>query len=183
MYDGYKDDGKILPGYKYKVLISVSRNRTKEATANLYDANLKLVYQFHVRLHGQIGKNQLCTNGDTPSGLALFDLNSPEDNPKVYGPYPVNRVVAGLAGNAKMLLINSENTIRSGILLHTGDWNNWQPPQPMPNSNGCIHTWPKMCYDVWQQLEALGVNVRPNTDGKLPYPYAPQGLISIQEVD
>ena len=33
--------------------------------------------------------------GDT-AGLTEFDLNSPEDEPKLFGPYPVNRAVQGL---------------------------------------------------------------------------------------
>lgn len=40
----------------------------------------------------------------------LLDLNSPEDDPTLYGPYPINRVVRGIAGNAGLLL----NNIRSG---------------------------------------------------------------------
>jgi len=182
MSDGYKDDGKILPGYKYKVHIAVPQNRSIEPTASLYDSGMNLIFQFRVRLHGQPGRNQFCTNGDTPTGLSLFDLNSPEDNPKVYGPYPVNRVVQGLSGNAKILLSNSVSTIRSGILLHTGEWANWQPPEPMPNSDGCIHTWPEFCRTVWIHLISLGVEVRTNTGGQLPYPYVPQGLISIEEI-
>jgi len=180
-YDGYKDDGKILPGFLYKVHIAVSRNRSIETTAFLYDSNMTLVYQFHVRLHGTQGRNQFCTDGDTPTGLSLFDLNSPENDPKDFGPYPVNRVVVGLSGNAKLLLSNSVNTIRTGILLHTGEWTNWQPPQPMPDSDGCVHTWPQMCESVWKNLLSLGVVTRQNTFGQLPYPYTPQGIISIEE--
>ena len=100
-----------------------------------------------------------------------FDLNSPESDPKEYGcdprscilagvsaletclsrvslslrsPYPVNRAVAGLRGNAAWLMKNDASTIRGGILMHTGEWANysdWQPPLPMPNSLGCIHAW------------------------------------------
>jgi len=32
-------------------------------------------------------------------------------------------------------------------------------------------------------LEELGVIIRPNTLGKLPYPYKPQGLLSVEEID
>lgn len=31
-------------------------------------------------------------------------------------------------------------------------------------------------------LEELGVDIRPNTLGKLPYPYEPQGLLSVEEI-
>jgi hypothetical protein len=36
---------------------------------------------------------------------------------------------------------------------------------------------------IWQILVRIGVEVRNNTDGKLPYPYKPQGLISIEQID
>jgi hypothetical protein len=35
---------------------------------------------------------------------------------------------------------------------------------------------------VWQLLVAEGVQVRNNTGGALPYPYKPQGLVSIELV-
>lgn len=41
-----------------------------------------------------------CDAGDTVTGLVEIDLNSPEPNPAMYGPWPVNRVVRGLDGNA-----------------------------------------------------------------------------------
>ena len=66
---------------------------------------------------------------------ASVDLNSPEpaSSEAFYGPYPVNRVVAGLRGNMGLLLsTNASEAIRSGILLHTGEWANatdgaWDP--------------------------------------------------------
>jgi hypothetical protein len=54
-------------------------------------------------------------------GLMTFDLNSPENDPVDFGPYPVNRAVQGLKGNAFIVISN----IRDGILLHTGEWPNW----------------------------------------------------------
>ena len=42
----------------------------------------------------------LNATGDTVTGLVEIDLNSPEPNPAVYGPWPVNRVVRGPDGNA-----------------------------------------------------------------------------------
>ena len=139
------------------------------------------------------------SNGNTVTGLMQADLNSPEDEPKFYGPYPVNRAVEGLAGNAKWLVPG----LRNGILLHTGEWPDWQPPQPMPNSAGCVHAWPDMIDRIQETLVAIGVEVRPNTskpsrpgwlsilytdpmrgvDGELPYPYKPQGLLSVFFVD
>jgi hypothetical protein len=55
---------------------------------------------------------------------------------------------------------------------------------PMPNSDGCVHGHPNDIYMVWQILTLdLGVQVRNNTDGKLPYPYVPQGLVSVELQD
>jgi len=34
------------------------------------------------------------------TGLVEIDLNSPEPDPTLYGPWPVNRFVRGLDGNA-----------------------------------------------------------------------------------
>jgi len=182
-YDGYKDNGTIPAGFLYKVHIRVSQNRSEETLAYLYNNKLELLLTFNVRLHGETPRNQFCTDGDTPTGLSLLDLNSPEDDPKSYGPYPINRVVQGLEGNAAVLLQNVKSTIRSGILLHTGEWTNWNPPNPMPNSDGCIHTWPTYCDRVWQILVGLGAQIRTNTMGQLPYPYTSQGIISIEQID
>lgn len=38
--------------------------------------------------------------GNTVTGLIEVDLNSPEPDPASYGPWPVNRFVHGLDGNA-----------------------------------------------------------------------------------
>jgi len=182
-YDGYKDNGTIPDGYLYKVHIKVSRNRSEETWANLYNNKLELLLTFRVRLHGETPRNQFCTDGDTPTGLAYLDLNSPEDDPKDFGPYPINRLVKGIEGNAALLLQNTVTTPRSGILIHTGEWDNWAPPDTMPNSDGCIHTWPDFCDLVWQILVTLGANIRNNPGGVLPYQYAPQGIISIEQYD
>ena len=115
------------------------------------------------------------SDGNTPTGLTMFDLNSPEDDPKLFGPYPVNRAVLGLRGNAAFLIPN----IRNGILMHTGQWPGWAAPEAMPNSSGCIHAWPQVIEKVWQTLVDLGVQVRPNTNGKLPYPYICQVSIGV----
>ncbi len=32
-------------------------------------------------------------------------------------------------------------------------------------------------------VSVLILQVRPNTDGKLPYPYKPQGLLSVELID
>ena len=134
---------------------------------------------------GCVGLNQLSTDGSTPTGLSEIDLNSPEicdDCEDLYGPYPVNRLVRGLEGNAALLLPQ----VRNGILVHTGAWANhssWTPTQPMPNSDGCIHAHPADIQKLWQLLvNACSVSVRPNTGGQRPYPYKPQGLIAVFEV-
>jgi len=53
----------------------------------------------------------------------------------------------------------------------------------MPNTEGCIHTWPDFCDLVWQILVNLGVKIRTNPGGILPYPYASQGIISVEQYD
>ena len=184
--DHYQNNGtKPPPGFKYKVVVPVHRsNRSVEMKASLYDENGDLKYTFLTHTHGQnnadgTALNEICGDGSTPTGLSTFDLNSPEDDPKDFGPYPVNRAVEGLEGNAGLVLSN----IRNGILLHTGEWANWNPSMEMPNSHGCIHAHPEAIKSVWQILVALGVRVRPNPYGKLPYPYQPQGVLSVYAVD
>jgi len=185
--DGYEDDGLPLPApYHYKVYIPIFRNRSIEVTATLFDRDLNVLRQYTVRCHGQndpstgVALNQFTSNGVTPTGLSSFDLNSPEDDPKDFGPYPVNRFVQGLKGNALIVIPN----IRDGILQHTGEWPNWNVTLPMPNSDGCTHAHPNDVFSIWQILVGdLGVAVRNNTNGALPYPYQPQGLVSVELQD
>ena len=68
-------------------------------------------------------------------------------------------------------------------LIKAGEWPNWNPPMPMPNSHGCMHSWPADIDSIWQILVSLGVQVRKNTYGKLPYPYKPQGILSVEEIN
>jgi len=194
--DSYKDDGRPARDYGllYKLYLPVHTNRSQETTATLMDANNTVLFQFRARTHGvssstgpiiwpdtsnAIGLNQFTTNGNTPTGLMTFDLNSPEDEPLLFGPYPVNRVVLGLQGNAKFILPH----IRNGILLHTGQWLGWNVSMQLPNSNGCIHAPPSAIERVWKILVSLGVQVRKNPYGILPYPYKPQGLLSVEETN
>lgn len=195
--DGYVDDGQSAnaTGHLYKIVVPVHRNRSIESVGTLYAANGTAVFTFHARLHGynsdgvarpwpnfnnsDAGLPQFAPNGDTPTGLIEADLNTPEDNPKLYGPYNVNRAVQGLRGNALYLIPD----FRDGILLHTGEWPGWHAPMSMPNSEGCIHAWPQEIDTIAKTLKALGVVAHKNTNGKLPYPYRPQGLLSIYLVD
>ncbi|EDO43026.1 predicted protein, partial [Nematostella vectensis] len=193
MYDGYHDDGTIPKGYKFKLYIPVYADRTKETNATLYDNQHKPIYTFIVRCHGSMdletgmAVNQLTTNGNTPTGLMSFDLNSPEPNHKSFGPFPVVRAVEGIKGNAAIGR-DAENTFlpyyRDGLLLHTGEWANWNASMPMPNSNGCIHAHPADLKRVDDILtHDLGVAVRPNPFKGISYPYKPQGLLSIEQLD
>jgi hypothetical protein len=190
--DGWRDP-LVFPlhnPYLYKVWIPVHRNRTVQATnATLFDQWGNVLLTFVARLHGKNHPdgsqlNQFTSNGVTPTGLFEFDLNSPEPDPVSYGPFPVNRATRGLRGNAVVVISdNKTTTLRSGILMHTGQWANWSPPAPMPNSDGCIHAWPKSIEFVWHALVKLGVQVRKNPFGQLPYPFAAQGLLSVEQVD
>jgi hypothetical protein len=183
--DGYKDNGLVPNGVMYKVYVPVYKNRSIETTATLFAGNGTILLNFTARTQGQVNNdtgialNELCDSGSTPTGLMSFDLNSPEPDPISYGPYPVNRAVQGLEGNAAMVI----SYIRDGILMHTGEWAGWNPSMPMPNSHGCIHAHPQDIKDVWDLLVSIGVEVRNNTFGKLPYPYPTQGILSIEQLD
>ncbi len=103
-------------GYKYKVHIPVHTNRSIETFATLFDKDNNKLMTFKVRTHGHradgttqawpdygngdVGLNQFSSSGNTVTGLVEIDLNTPEPTPSVYGPWPVNRVVRGLEGNA-----------------------------------------------------------------------------------
>lgn len=189
--DGYIDDNKPASyrGYLYKVVVPVHKNRSLESTATLYSSNGTALHSFVVRAHGKdyenqhgwplysttAGLTQLAPGGNTPTGLFSFDLNSPEPIPREYGKWPVNRAVLGLEGNAKFLLPH----LRNGILMHTGEWPHWKKGMPMPNSEGCLHASPSDIKTVADILVSIGVQIRENPFGKLPYPYSPQGLLSI----
>lgn len=115
--DNVKDSGFTAAsmGYKYKIFVPVYTNRSVEGAATLYDAYNNIIMTFPVRTHGHIdetytgdygdvGLNQFTSNGNTITGLVELDLNSPEPDPALYGPWPVNRIVRGLEGNSKFML-------------------------------------------------------------------------------
>jgi hypothetical protein len=198
--DGVIDDGFSAKsmGYKYKFVFMCSQNRSIEHDAKLFDADNNLIHTFKTRLHGyrddgthapfpdfganDIGLNQFSSDGATVTGIIEIDLNSPEDNSTEFGPWPVNRLVRGLKGNAQWLLPN----IRDGQLLHTGVWSTpdhpWDESKPMPNSEGCIHAHPIDIQTVFQKLVAIGVVVRPNPFSGKHYPYQPQGIAVVQQI-
>jgi len=189
--DGFKDDGKVPAAYRFKLYVPVHKNRNIETVATLLDHNSNAIFNFTIRAHGQTNEygvaiNQLSRNGNTPTGLSTFDLNSKEPYPKLYGPYPVLRVVKGLKGNSAIGFENETllSNFRSGILLHTGEWQGWNASKPMPNSEGCMHCSPddmKKLVDIL--VKKLKVKVNENPYGRLPYPYTPQGLIAIEQID
>lgn len=197
--DGVKDTGFTAAsmGYLYKFFIPVYKNRSIESAGVLYDKNNKILLTFPVRTHGHrddgssaewpdmgngdYGLNQFSSNGATVTGIVEVDLNSPEPDPALYGPWPVNRVVRGLEGNGVFLLPN----IRDGILLHTGNWTSggWTPYSPMPNSAGCMHSYPEHVERIYQALVREGVVVNENTFSGKNYPYKPQGIAVIEQQD
>eukprot|EP01032_Pedospumella_encystans_P008495 gene8495-10079_t len=199
--DGYTDSGFTAAsmGYLYKFHIPVHTNRGIETYATLFDKDNNVLLKFKARTHGHradgtdtpwpdygnndIGLTQFYSSGNTVTGLVEIDLNSPEPNPAVYGPWPVNRIVRGLEGNALLLLPN----IRDGILVHTGNWTtsevNWNPSMAMPDSAGCIHGHPSDVERIQSILIKLGVEVRKNTFSGKNYPYKPQGVGVIELID
>ena len=189
-----KKNGSTTPaqlGYKYAIYMPVHLNRSIETEAQLMDGAGKTVYTFKARAHGHrddgggiwpdytndIGLNVFTTNGNTPTGLMEIDLNTPEDNPVVYGKSNVNRVVRGLQGNAIIVPL-----VRNGILIHSGEWPGWENGEQMPNSSGCIHVPPDALATISNILQSdLGVLARPNPLGSShPYPYKPQGLLALE---
>lgn len=147
-------------------------------------------YDDRARLHGESnpvapwpdynnnpGYNQFTTNGNTPTGLSGLDLNTPESNATIYGPYNIHRIVNGIKGNGLLL----EPNIRDGMLIHTGEWPNWDDDMQMPNSAGCIHVHPSDLVTINTiVMENLGVKPRQNTNGGKNYPYTTQGIMSIE---
>ena len=197
--DGYADDGAppAATGHLYKLLVPVHRNRSVELSATLLGANNEVLHTFKARAHGYDGGGapqpwphysrtpgltQLAPDGNTPTGLYELDLNTPEGNATLYGPYAVNRAVRGLAGNAASVYAG-HGVGRSGILVHTGEWLGWGGPgHPMPDSMGCVHAHPADVATIAGMLMARSIEPRKNTAGKLPYPYSPRGLMSVYTV-
>lgn len=194
--DGVKDTGftAASKGYKYKITMPVYTNRSVETMATLYDAVGNKVMSFRARSHGHrddgssgpwpdfsndIGCNQFTSNCATVTGVIEIDLNSPEPDPDLYGPWPVNRLVRGLEGNAQWLLPN----IRDGLLIHTGNWPGWNENIDMPNSAGCIHIHPDDCEALYESLAAMGVESRPNPFSGKNYQYECQGIMVIEQLD
>lgn len=197
--DGVKDTGFTAAsmGYIYKFFIPVYKNRSIETAGVLYDKHNNILLTFPVRTHGHrddgsdaewpdmgngdYGLNQFSSNGATVTGIVEVDLNSPEPDPALYGPWPVNRVVRGLEGNAAFLLPN----IRDGILIHTGNWTSggYTPFTNMPNSAGCMHSHPEHVERIYQALVREGVVVNDNTFSGKNYPYKPQGIAVIEQQD
>jgi hypothetical protein len=201
--DGYSDDGAFPANILYKVHVQVYENRSIETIARISIAqppatSPSIFYYYIARTHGQNSAddpnfplNCLTSDGATPTGLGTFDLNAPEDDPKSFGPWPVNRVVYGLAGNMGIYYVNETDgtinpflsAIRSGILQHTGEWDDWNPSLPMPNSHGCIHCHPQAIFTIWQLLNMTGVVMHKNVGGQWPYPFKTQGMISVEMIN
>lgn len=203
-FDGTQDTGFTAKsmGYKYKVSVPVHSNRSMETTGTLFDDSNNILLTFKVRTHGHrddgtseawpdfgssppdVGLNQFSSSGATVTGIVEVDLNSPEPNPQMYGPWPVNRVVRGLQGNAAWLL----PTIRDGLLIHTGNWTTaahgvFDPlTMDMPNSSGCLHAHPNDIERIYKALVGIGVEVNENPFTGKNYPFKPQGVAVIYQV-
>ena len=196
--DGTTDSGFTARslGYQYKLYLPVHANRSIETSGILFDGDNNELLSFVVRTHGHrddgsaapwpdfgdsdVGLSQFASDGNTVTGIVEVDLNSPEPDPDLYGPYPVNRVVRGLSGNAAVLLPD----IRDGILVHTGNWTGWtSEDMDMPNSSGCVHAHPDSVRDIYEKLVSIGVQVRDNTFSGKNYPYKPQGIAVIELID
>jgi hypothetical protein len=199
-YDGYKDQGIKAAdlGLQFRLYVPVYRNRSIETTATLFDAHNNVLHKFTTRtrahtIYGEEpwptwdsetkGLNEFTSWGYTPSGLTLLDFNTPEPESvfDLYGKWEVIRAVRGLEGNAAICM----PYLRNGILMHTGNWakHGWTEDKPMPNSSGCMHNHPTDQEIIVNILKAKGVTPNVNPFGKLPYPYEPQGLLSVEVID
>jgi hypothetical protein len=203
--DKFRYNGRTAKDYseelgldlKYLIYVPVHHNRSIETMGELRDASGKVAYKFHARSHGHtvpgeevwpswdntVGLSQFEGSGNTPTGVMLVDLNTPEPPAyeDLYGPYNVNRVVQGIEGNMGFIAPN----IRNGILLHTGNWakKGWKTDSPMPNSAGCVHSHPEDIKAIAEILHSWGVVAHENPFGKLPYPYKAQGIMVVELVD
>ncbi|KAJ6253529.1 l [Anaeramoeba flamelloides] len=187
--DGYKDDGRFPEGYLYKIHISVHSNRSIPGTAYLIAPNNTRIFKFPALTQGQGpngGYNSFSDSGNTPTGLYEIDLNSPENDPDDFGPYPVNRITRGLAGNGAIVTpdTSKSDNIRAGLLVHCGQSAEWQKGV-IPPSHGCIHSWCSNIQKIWKMLTLdLGVKVNKNYFGTIvPYPFKPQGVLSLELLD
>lgn len=77
--------------------------------------------------------------------------------------------------------------IRDGLLLHTGNWTtadvDWKPTVDMPNSSGCVHGHPEDIERIYTLLTGLGVVVHENPYSGKNYPYKPQGIAVVEQMD
>ena len=92
-------------------------------------------------------------------------------------------MVLGLRGNAKLLLGSARSQVRRGILLHTGTmaWLEAVAENAQQRRMHAAH--PNAIKSVWKTLVGMGVAVRNNTGGVLPYKPKPQGLCVVYNVD
>lgn len=73
--------------------------------------------------------------------------------------------------------ISAESSVGNERFVH---W--WLLDMFAVYSNGCIHAHPDDLKTIDAILKELGVKVRPNPFLKQPYPYQPQGLLSVEEI-
>jgi hypothetical protein len=54
----------------------------------------------------------------------------------------------------------------------------------MPNSAGCVHSYLPSIEHIWRTLvDVCGVVANKNVGGATPYPYKPQGIVAVYNVD
>ena len=57
------------------------------------------------------------------------------------------------------------------------------PPLHHYTTPGCVHSHPEHVERIYKALVGLGVTVNPNTFSGKAYPYKPQGIAVIQQID
>jgi len=131
-------------------------------------------------------RNDLSENGATPSGLMTVDFVVPNIDTGGFGPFPINKAMRGLKGNAAMhFTLDGVSRIfhpgvRNGVYFHTGYWKQWTSvTQTMPESHGCVHVHPAGIKHLWDTFTYYGIKP---TD-MYHEPLQERGLISIEVIE
>jgi hypothetical protein len=179
LYDKYVDGGYWPNQYQWKVHVPVYKNRDLDTVSkfsirpDMRNPNkvvdlyimAKTAGQYLTKRQPQSGNtNDLSPNGATPSGLMTIDFVTPNMDLLGFGPWPINRVLRGLKGNAaiKFNLNGNKKTfvphVRNGVYYHTGYWGGWRTVrQEMPVSHGCVHVHPAGIKHVYDTLMYYGI--------------------------
>ena len=70
------------------------------------------------------------------------------------------------------------------LYAYRANYSSWQVGDAMPNSAGCVHSYLPSIEQIWHTLvDVCGVVANKNVGGTTPYPYKPQGIVAVYNVD